>query len=376
MGLTFRGSLVLKLCSAVLLSLVLGATINVEITSAQTFLFSFGTRGSGDGQFIHPFGIAVDVSGDIYVVDTGNRRIQKFDPDGNFIFKFGTPGTRDGRFFEPRGITLDGSGNIYVADAFNDRVQKFDSSGNFVFMWGWGVRDGSEEFQICTENCRPGLDGSGDGQFNVPSGVAVDGSGDIYVADTGNRRIQKFDPDGNFIFKFGTLAGLAVPVGVAVDVSGDIYVADTGNDRIQKFDPDGNFIFKFGTPGSEDGEFKQPVGVAVDVSGDIYVADTGNDRIQKFDPDGNFIFKFGTLGSEDGQFRGPRGITLDGAGNIYVADASNDRIQVFLQAAPGRLPGNGGGCSIAAAGTTPSIPLYLLLPVLVLVRRMWVSIRT
>ena len=209
----------MKLCSAALLSLVLGATINVEITSAQTFLFSFGTRGSGDGQFIHPFGIAVDVSGDIYVVDTDNRRIQKFDPDGNFIFKFGTPG-------------------------------------------------------------------------------------------------------------------------------------------------------------SEDGEFKQPVGVAVDVSGDIYVVDSGNHRIQKFDPDGNFIFKFGTLGSEDGQFRGPRGITLDGAGNIYVADAFNDRIQVFLQAAPGRLPGNGGGCSIAAAGTTPAIPLYLLVPVLVLVRRMWVTIRT
>jgi sugar lactone lactonase YvrE len=121
------------------------------------------------------------------------------------------------------------------------------------------------------------------------------------------------------------------PYGVAVDGSGDVYVADFYNHRIQKFDSAGNFVTKWGTSGSGDGQFDYPFGIAVDGLGYVYVADTYNYRIQKFDSDGNFVTKWGTWGSDHGQFRSPYGIAVDGSGYVYVADSSNNRIQIFAK---------------------------------------------
>jgi DNA-binding beta-propeller fold protein YncE len=115
-----------------------------------------------------------------------------------------------------------------------------------------------------------------------------------------------------------------------------VYVADTSNHRIQKFDSNGTFITKWGFEGSADGQFFSPLGVAVDSSGNnVYVADTSNNRIQKFDSNGTFITKWGNTGSEDGQFVFPLGVAVDSSGNnVYVADTSNNRIQVFSSATP------------------------------------------
>ena len=132
----------------------------------------------------NPSGVVVDSSGNVYVTDTSNNRIQKFDSTGNPLMKWGSEGSGDGQFNYPYGIAIDNEGNIYVADSNNHRIQKFDSEGNFLMRWG--------------------SEGTGDGQFRWFCGIAISGSGDVYVADSENNRIQKFDSEGKFLTKWGT----------------------------------------------------------------------------------------------------------------------------------------------------------------------------
>ncbi len=306
----------------------------------------------GDGQFKEAEGVAIDSSGNIFVADRNNR-IQKFDPQGNFVSKFGSRGSGDGQFNDSLRIVLDNSDNIYVSDPISHRIQIFDSNGNFIKMFGWGVDTGANQFEICTNSCQGGIFGSGDGQFRFPNGIALDSSGNIYVADRINQRIQIFDTNGNFIKMFGwgvdTGAGvfeictsgcqvglngsgdgqLNDPRGIALDSSGNIFVGDHINSRIQKFDSSGNFVSKFGSSGTGDGQFGRPEGVAINSSGHIFVADEFRQRIQEFDSAGNFVSKFGSGGIGEGRFSQPKGMALDGSDNIYVLDRGNDRIQKF-----------------------------------------------
>jgi sugar lactone lactonase YvrE len=176
-----------------------------------------------------------------------------------------------------------------------------------------------------------GTPGSGNGQFSSPSGVAVAEGNNIYVADSGNNRIEKFVPI-EYGSQFGTAGAgegqVNGPSGVAVDSSENVYVADTGNDRIEKFTSEGVYISKFGTAGAGEGQFNGPSGIAYS-EGNIYVADTGNDRIEKFTSEGVYVSQFGTAGAGEGQFNGPSGVAVDSAGNVYVADTGNGRVQKF-----------------------------------------------
>ncbi|MCJ7514488.1 MAG: hypothetical protein MUO89_00745 [Dehalococcoidia bacterium] len=212
-----------------------------------------------------------------------------------------------------------------------------------------------------------GTSGAGDGQFASPRGIAIDTAGNVYVADTGNDRIQKFTGTGTFIAKWGTggdfmnpwgidvsSAGyvyvadmtnnrikkftstgtwlatwspagsdnLSAPYGLCVDALGNVYVADSGNLRIQKFDSNGNLLTKWSTT-------SYPYDVAVDASGNVYVADLGNNSIDKFTSTGTFLTTWGSGGAGDGQFNSPKGVAVDSSGNVYVADAGNNRIQKF-----------------------------------------------
>jgi DNA-binding beta-propeller fold protein YncE len=270
-----------------------------KFNAAGTFIREWGKDGSGPADINHPFGVAVNpVTHDVFVTDDDHHRIQHFTDAGAFIKNWGTycnvqtsedcninsPGARalgDGQFDHPEGIAVDPSGKfVYVADD-NKRIQKFTSDGQFVMKFG-----------------SPGIN---DSQFySVPKGLAVDSSGNIYVSDTYDFRVQKFDSNGNFITTKwtkeggqpgsgdGEFATSSVdgggPHGIAVDHEGNVYVADTGNNRIQKFSSDGTFLAKWGSYGTAEGQLNEPMGVAVDQSGNVFVADSWNYRIQVFVP--------------------------------------------------------------------------------------------
>jgi len=161
-------------CSIFLFGISLVFVSSVVQAQSYTFLNKWGTSGTADGQFDAPTDVAVDGSGNVYVTDAINHRIQKFDSSGTFLTKWGTLGTADGQFNNPVSVAVDDSGNVYVVDPNNDRIQKFDSSGIFLTKWG--------------------TLGTADGQFNFPSGIAVDSSGNVYVAGGFNDRIQVFSP--------------------------------------------------------------------------------------------------------------------------------------------------------------------------------------
>ncbi len=210
------------------------------------------------------YAIAIDKSNRVYVGDWDNNQIIKsFTLDGNYLSSWGS-------FNLPWYISSDSQGNIYVADRFNNKVQKFDSNLNFLIQWGSA--------------------GSGEGQFINPLGIAIDELGNVFVATY--HRIQKFDSSGNFILQWGSDSNnpgnqdgkFNYPWAMKVDMSGNLFITELNNNRIQIFDLNGNYIAKWGIQGSGNGEFFNPTGIAIDSLGNIYILDQGNNRIQKFAP--------------------------------------------------------------------------------------------
>ncbi|NOZ28946.1 MAG: TIGR03663 family protein [Chloroflexi bacterium] len=301
---------------------------------------STGVPGNAAGQFKTPRGVAIAPDGRIVVADSGNHRIQVFDPQGNYLtgwgsecrlYEEGQPGCvdpdgdgplqlGDGQFQEPWGVAVDRDGNVYVADTWNHRIQKFTLEGKFLTKWGFFA--------------------STDGQLGQPvamwgpRAIAIDSNGDVYVTDTGNKRVQKFDPQGNFLAQYGgggVIEGyFDEPVGLAVDAQDNFYVADTWNRRIQKFDATFTFLKEWPIHGWESESIVNKPYLAVDSSaGLVYATDPEGYRVLVFDTEGNFRATFGQYGSDAQSFALPNGIAVDAAGNVYVADADNHRILVF-----------------------------------------------
>ncbi|MDQ5986307.1 MAG: Virginiamycin B lyase [Syntrophus sp. SKADARSKE-3] len=277
------------------------------------FVSKWGSLGSGNGNLNKPHGIFARPSGNLYVADYFNNRIQVFSTTGSYVSQWGSFGTGNGNFSYPDNVAVDSSGNIYVSDENNHRIQKFTSSGVYSAQWG--------------------SQGGADGQFNYPQAIAIDSSDKVYVVDSGNNRIQVFTAAGVFSTKWGSQGSGAgqfnAPRGIAVDASGNFYVADSGNNRISKYTTAGVYSGSWGTLGTGDGQFNFPRNVAVDSSGNVYVTDQYNSRIQKFAAGGTFITKWGSYGAGDGQFDKPYGITVDSSGNVYVTDENQNRIQKF-----------------------------------------------
>lgn len=257
----------------------------------EEFLGEFGSRGTGDGQFVWPLSVAVSGDGRVFVADDWLARITVFSQVGKFLTKWGTKGNnKDGEMDSPSGLAFDSEGNLFVVDSNNHRVQKFTPEGEFLAKFGHR--------------------GSGDGELNYPWGITVDIQENIYVSDWRNDRVQKFNSQGQFLLKFGS-SGTGEgqfnrPTGVAVDKDGDIYVTDWWNNRVQVFDAEGKFITlwtgdatlskwaELQLTGSPDvieqrktipnlheleKSFVQPIAIEVDEKNRILVLDCRRDRI-------------------------------------------------------------------------------------------------
>jgi len=219
----------------------------------------------------------------------------------------------------------------FRGDVLNEPVGiAVDASGN-VFVAGTGrVKkfDASGKFL-----CRWGRRGTWDNQFWLPMAIAVDHKGHILVADLAGGAIRRYDSSGKFLRKFDTKSSeeeeIAFPIAIGVDSKGSIFLAYHPSEEIRKVDSSGKLLAKWGSDGSDDGQFSRLRGIAVDSEGNVYVADTYNFRIQKFDSSGKFLSKWGRKGDGDGEFSCPAGIAVDSEGNVFVTDTENCRIQKF-----------------------------------------------
>lgn len=316
-----------------------------------TRLAGSGLTGSTDGtgtnaRFNNPYGMTVDSVGNIFVADVTNHRIRRITPLGvvSTFAGSGTPGTinatgTNAQFNGPAGVAVDSAGNVYVGDQNNNRIRKITSLGVVSTLAGSGT---------------PGFADAGgvSAAFNVPAGVAVDSTGNVYVADTTNNRIRRVTPGGvvttfagqatgGFLDGTGTSAQFNYPYAVAVDSSGFVYVADQTNRRIRKITPLGvvTTLAGNGTAASADGvgtnaSFITPYGITVNSEGVVYLADQNARRIRAISPAGvvTTLAGNGTSSSIDGigtnaTFQGPGGVTVDSGGIVYVGESSGNRIR-------------------------------------------------
>ena len=259
-----------------------------------------------------PYGVAVNLRGEILVTEDYGQCVSVFSPSGVKIRSFGSKGSAHGKFWRPRGVTVDSEGNILVVDGWNHRIQKLTADGHFLTAVG--------------------TKGNGPLQFNFPHFIALDaGNNKVYVADTDNHRVHVLNPDLTFSSTFGKLGTgkgqFKHPYGIACDSTGMVYVADSGNHRIQVFTAEGKFLRMFGDRGQQRGELNLPAGIAIDTSDMVYVCEWDNQRVSVFTSEGQFVASFGRKGSKPGEFETPCGLAVDYIGIVYVCDCRT--VQLF-----------------------------------------------
>ncbi|NEP09173.1 MAG: hypothetical protein F6K14_02790 [Symploca sp. SIO2C1] len=318
--------------------------------NAQEVVLEFGEFGGQQGEFLAASGINVDQDGNIFIADRSRNKILKFDAEGEFLdespsfFDIDVDLNPPLSFDQVSDVALDTEGRIYAANEDDAEIVVLDSDFNPLFNFGGGCESPALPGESCSDPDGDGPLEIGDGQFNKVSGIAFDPSGRIVAMDSSaqsssSNRVQIFDLNGNFLFKFGTGGSgngqFEIPSGVDVDSAGNIVVADTGNHRIQVFDADGNFLQAFGSecqllsntgcsdPDGDgplevgDGQFYLPSDVTVDFADNIYVTDS-NGRVQIFDNQGNFIGKFDVPNNN--------GIAIDNLGRVYVTSPTTVRV--------------------------------------------------
>ena len=258
-----------------------------------------------------PWGVAINSRGELIVAEYRGRCISVFSSTGEKLRSFSSCGQGRDQLHSPRGVAVDSDDNILVVDG-DHCIIKFTSDGEFVKA---ECREGNRQLE-----------------FKRPMGVGVHPhTGQLYVADTDNNRIQVLNSDLSFVttFKGRRDKRLKSPWGVAFDNTGNVYIADCGNHCVQVFTVEGEFMRRFGGEGERNGELNFPSYIFIDSDDVAYVTEYGNHRVSVFTCDGQFLTEFGALGNGSEQFNEPRGITMDRNGYVIVSDCENDRIKLF-----------------------------------------------
>ena len=326
-------------------------------------------------QLWSPAGIAVS-GGTVYVADGLNNRIRKVTQIGKVSTIAGTddPGNNgdggpatDGQLNDPEGVAIDGQGNIYISDKFNNEIRKITPTGTISAFAGNGEQGYSGDGGPAT-SC----------QLNAPTSITLDNVGNLYITDAGNNRIRKVTADGKIMTIAGTGNGgfngnarpatatqLNAPRSVAVDGAGNVYIADVLNYQVRKVTPSGTISTIAGTdaPGysgddsaATAAKLNLPTGIALDRSGNVYIADQGNNCIRKIDTGGIISTILITKTDAAGKLNAPLCIALDGSGDIYVTEHENHRIRKITPAPPGSKIVKNTKTKAAETGGKPYVP--------------------
>ncbi len=292
-----------------------------EAAEAPVAAFVWQAEGDPAQPLDDPVRVAIDPQGNIWVNDGQHGRFQIFAPDGSFLEAWGAPGAGEGQFdFVGTGL-FGGYGGGGMA---------FDADGNLYVAdpGNYRIQKFGPDRAFVTSW---GSMGQGDGQFSAVTDVAVDAQGRVFVTDEGRDDVQVFDVDGNFLTTWGDPeeGWLPQPSGITIDADGNLWIAHFSQSRVQKYTPDGTLLATVGEYGRGPGQFGNPSDVAVDSLGQVYVADWGGAQVQVFDDEGRFLAAWGELGLDEGQFMGSNNAVPDGAGNVYVTEDGNDRLQKF-----------------------------------------------
>jgi uncharacterized protein (TIGR03663 family) len=295
-----------------------------------------GGAGNASGQLDQPRGVAVDQRGNVYVADLGNSRVEMFGPDGTPLRTIGAFGGGEGQFNEPRGVAVDSAGNLYVSDTWNARVQKFDPNGAFLKSWGSGADLGGGRF--ATMNADDTANQANPLGFFGPRGIAVDQEGNVYIADTGNKRIVVTDGEGNYLYQWGRAGNEAgafnEPIGVSVDPQGNVYVADTWNGRVQVFGraEDGRVnpvpTATWRVAGWQPNTYDDPY-LAASPSGQIFASVPGRSLVVQASQAGEVLLRWGGKGEDTASLSSPSGVAVGPDGTVYVVDRDNNRVLRF-----------------------------------------------
>jgi sugar lactone lactonase YvrE len=333
-----------------------GSGFIITVAGNGTLGYSGDSGAATSAELYDPSGVAVDSLGNIYIADMYNHRIRKVSTSGiittvagNGTYGYSGNGgaATSAELYDPSSVAVDSSGNIFIADSNNHSIRKVSTSGIITTVAGNGTYGYSGDSGAATS-----------AELYDPSGVAVDSSGNIYIADVSNQRVRKVDTSGIITTVAGngaygysgdssaaTSAELFYPRGVAVDSSGNIYIADLNNHRIRKVSTsgiittvagNGTYGYSGDSGAATSAELYNPSGVAVDSSGNIYIADVSNQRVRKVDTSGiiTTVAGNGTYGysgdsgaATSAELNGPYGVAVDSSGNIFIADLNNNRIR-------------------------------------------------